>query len=259
MIAALSLKLIVPLLFLIAMTFGKEKRAIATLFLNHRYSSMPGTYIGLLQNFVESLRFSGYSDEILVYVSDDKDINLIMKLGGAITLKKVPEIIINKVNDERYKKVLTKLHMWDMTDYDQIMYFDLDFIFLKNPESAFDLCGSAELCATPDMQIHHVDGYRSLSPGSYFNSGFMVIRPNRVVFQMLMTNRQFAENKVFADQDYLNHAFRGKWKKLPRVYNIMHIQRHDLNANAVAIHEKTWILKQMFPFPKHAIWQFQEK
>ena len=63
-----------------------------------------------------------------------------------------------------------------MVEYTQIIYYDTDFVFLKNPESALTLCGKeAMLCAVPDRYQAQQDPFLI---GKYFNSGFLVLRPD---------------------------------------------------------------------------------
>ena len=47
--------------------------------------------------------------------------------------------------------MLTKLNIWDLTNYERVIYYDSDHIFLKNPFDAFRLCFKFELCATIDV------------------------------------------------------------------------------------------------------------
>jgi hypothetical protein len=92
----------------------------------------------------------------------------------------------------------------------QVVYYDTDFIFGKSPVECADACPStAELCSSKDGEW--VNGVRG---GSYFNAGFMVMKPSALTAQNLIKNFQRAARREFAEQDYVNDFFKNKWHDL---------------------------------------------
>ena len=180
-------------------------------------------YKRMRELFLYSLRKAGYQDTIVFIVAgsgeiDTDDATLFQQYK--VSTKSVSLINQNVGMVENGAKVydgtLSKLHLWGLTEYDQILYFDSDFVFLKDPTSAFLACGVANLCATVDRLIADNGGQ------GYFNSGFLVVRPNANTFTNLVKNKGMADGKYFPDQDLLNEYFKGKWKKLSENYNHMH-------------------------------------
>ena len=180
-------------------------------------------YKRMRELFLYSLRKTGYQESIVFILAgtgviDADDASLFERYK--VSTKSVSFINQNDGVVENGVKVydgtLSKLHLWGLTEYDQILYFDSDFVFLKNPNSAFNDCGAANLCATVDRLITSNGGQ------GYFNSGFLVKRPNADSFTNLVKNKGIADGKYFPDQDLLNEYFKGKWSSLPDSFNHMH-------------------------------------
>lgn len=203
-------------------------------------------YTNCLRVFVNSLRGIGYKGEIVILVGNNSDpfqIQQIQELN--VVMKIVPTISAKKSPNPSLLNMLTKLHLWNLLDYTQVMYFDSDFIFLRDPSPAFLECGLSPFCACIDTGIKHV-GVGRMSGERYFNSGFMVLRPSRNEFAYLQKHLYTADGTTFVDQDMLNNLYQGKWKRLDSKYNVMHIQG-EIDPRTVAIHEKLWILQQKYP------------
>jgi hypothetical protein len=228
------------------------KRAIVTLL-----SGPPGNaekYVRLLHFFVYSLRNAGYSKEIVVMHTRDYPINH-AKLARLLQVRLVPveKITIpdNKKN-KQYGTMLTKLHIWNLVEYQQVMYYDCDFIFQHNPEPAFDECSWSNLCASVDTGMTQYD--RTIEHGTYFNAGFLVIRPSKETYQSLFSKRADAYHRAFVEQDLLNAVYKNSWGKLNQKYNLMHCyMKKKIDEEVVAIHEKMWVLRENFP-QKTYIW-----
>lgn len=207
-------------------------------------------YVRLLHFFVYSLRNAGYKGEVAVMYAKDFPIEP-ATLSKLLNVRMIPvdKIKILKVGprmNAHYSSMLTKLHLWSLTEYDQIIYYDCDFIFQGNPESAFGQCSWSSLCATPDTGIS--DFNKAIRPGTYFNGGFLVLRPNEKRYKFLLANKHQAEGKFFVEQDLLNRLYKGKWGALDQSYNLMHCYREkNISSQVIAIHEKMWILRKNFP------------
>lgn len=82
----------------------------------------------------------------------------------------------------RYKYTFNKIWVWDLEEYDRVLYMDTDMVLVRPLEDVWmdphawpesGLAATADIIANPD--------------GSYFNSGFMMVRPNKAVFEELKT------------------------------------------------------------------------
>ena len=61
----------------------------------------------------------------------------------------------------------------------------------------------------------------AVGPGSYFNAGLIVLRPNRAILTQMQAALWTVELSAlpFAEQDFLNTFWAGAWEPLPWVYN----------------------------------------
>ena len=162
-----------------------------------------------------------------------------------------------------FKGQLTKLHVWSLVEYNQVIYYDSDFVFLHNPISVIAECNNATVplhVAIPaasgafDSQMVE-NGHtpfcamNDIGIGAhYFNAGYMVITPNLTTYESLLAHRGWSDNSMFADQDMLNRYYQGAWKKLSERYNKMHVctrpqQGCNIDNDTVAIHEKIYLLR----------------
>uniref|UniRef100_A0A7I5EA62 glycogenin glucosyltransferase n=2 Tax=Haemonchus contortus TaxID=6289 RepID=A0A7I5EA62_HAECO len=85
----------------------------------------------------------------------------------------------------------TKLRLWSMTEYDVIMYLDLDVLPLRDLTPFFS-CGS--FCAT----FRHSDK---------FNAGVLVLKPNLTVYNDLIKKAPHLPTYDGGDQGFLNSYF----------------------------------------------------
>jgi hypothetical protein len=208
-------------------------------------------YTDCLVFLITTLRAAGWRDDVLVLATHDAnsaDVERVRSLG--VQIKRVTNIAALSSSDPSMLSMFTKLHAWNLTQYAQVAFYDSDHVFLGDPSAAFDECGEALFCATGDTGIK--DFYHRpdvINEATYFNAGFMLLRPNATAMEWLMSMRHLGEGTPFVDQDMLNNVFSGKWKRLDERYNRMHTYRRGITDGTVAIHEKFWVLRQHFPEP----------
>jgi len=107
----------------------------------------------------------------------------------------VEEMSVNKRSiPARWRKNLTKLKLWEMTNYNKIIYLDGDMIVLKNIDHLFTC--SKPLCATIDVPIP-----------TKFNAGLLVLSPNSSTYGDML--EQWNNKSDFSDveQGLLNYYF----------------------------------------------------
>ncbi|GAB4852133.1 UDP-glucuronate:xylan alpha-glucuronosyltransferase 2 [Ancistrocladus abbreviatus] len=98
----------------------------------------------------------------------------------------------------------SKFRLWQLTDYDKIIFIDSDIIVLRNLDLLFHF---------PQMSAVGNDG-------SIFNSGIMVIEPSNCTFKSLMERRREIISYNGGDQGFLNEVFVW-WHRLPRRVNFL--------------------------------------
>ncbi|KAJ6798034.1 UDP-glucuronate:xylan alpha-glucuronosyltransferase 1-like [Iris pallida] len=98
----------------------------------------------------------------------------------------------------------SKFRLWQLTDYDKIIFIDADLIILRNIDFLFAM---PEISATGNN-------------ATLFNSGVMVIEPSNCTFQLLMDHINEIESYNGGDQGYLNEIFTW-WHRIPKHMNFL--------------------------------------
>ncbi len=110
----------------------------------------------------------------------------------------------------RFGPVYTKLRVWELTDFDTVVYLDADTLVLHNVDELFARPGFA---AAPDFFLP-----------DRFNSGVMVVKPNLDRFAEMTRRLPETESYDGGDQGFLN-TLHGDWwtsgpeQRLPTGYN----------------------------------------
>lgn len=127
-----------------------------------------------------------------------------------------------------------KLRMWEWDDeYDKLVYLDADMLALKCYDELLDEddddvanydIGAVLECFCPVLERKHLCGYHEPTappPWPYFNAGLLSLRPNSSVLVHMLRALALCDlaSFPFAEQDFLNQYFAGRWKRLPWVYN----------------------------------------
>lgn len=98
----------------------------------------------------------------------------------------------------------SKFRLWQLTDYDKIIFIDADLLILRNIDFLFTM---SEISATGNN-------------GTLFNSGVMVIEPSNATFDLLMDHINEIESYNGGDQGYLNEIFTW-WHRIPKHLNFL--------------------------------------
>ncbi|WP_428648819.1 glycosyltransferase [Roseibium sp.] len=104
-----------------------------------------------------------------------------------------------------------KLRLWQLTDYEKVVFIDADALVLKNCDKLF---GYPEFCAAPNV-------YESLADFHRMNSGVFTAVPDVPTYQAMM--ERLDQPEVFwrrTDQTFLESFF-PDWHGLPVFYNML--------------------------------------
>jgi alpha-N-acetylglucosamine transferase len=113
----------------------------------------------------------------------------------------------NKPRLKDFTYTYTKLHIFSYDEYDKIIFLDSDLIVVKSIDHLFEeVAEDFAACAQTPYYEH------------LFNSGVMVIKPDRDVFNDLMEKKDTLPTVDGSDQGFLNSYFMN-WKKLDIKYN----------------------------------------
>jgi len=104
-----------------------------------------------------------------------------------------------------------KLRLWQLTEYDRVVFIDADALMLQNCDRLFDY---PEFSAAPNV-------YESLSDFHRLNSGVFVARPDQATFDDMMTKLDVPDRFwTRTDQTFLQSYF-PDWHGLPVFYNML--------------------------------------
>ena len=112
--------------------------------------------------------------------------------------------MVHRLRNGVVPKLFGKLWMWRMTMYEQILYADLDTLFIQSPSQLFRMRLSSQ---NPAMALDTVRHH-------YFSTGVIVLRPSEDEYQRLVTHTSEA-----AEQDLLNNYFNGRIVQLDARFN----------------------------------------
>ncbi|KAL6955429.1 putative UDP-glucuronate:xylan alpha-glucuronosyltransferase 3 [Sarracenia purpurea var. burkii] len=154
----------------------------------------------------QSIRMAGSTRDLVVLVDDtitDYHQRGLEAAGWKIrTIQRIrnPKAERDAYNEWNY----SKFRLWQLTDYEKIIFIDADLLILRNIDFLFEM---PEISATGNN-------------GSLFNSGVMVVEPSNRTFQLLMDHINDIESYNGGDQGYLNEIFTW-WHRIPKRINFL--------------------------------------
>lgn len=162
----------------------------------------------------------------------------------------------------RYKDQFTKMHIWNMTEYDRIAFFDADTLPIRPIHTIFDTpvvkTGDEEwlFAAVYDSGAVRWEGNGRNPPGPDDKGGPEDRDINAGVFLLWPTQKQSdyishslrnpppdRDFTVYMEQDFLRWAYRDDgpypWVRLSHLYNTQWCRMWDLDT-AYVLHDKLW-------------------
>ncbi|KAJ8429881.1 hypothetical protein Cgig2_014161 [Carnegiea gigantea] len=154
----------------------------------------------------QSLLRSGTNRDLILLI----DKSIIPSTRAALEMAGWKLRVIKRIRNPRAEKGsyneynYSKFRLWQLTDYDKLIFIDSDIVVLRNLDLLFHF---------PQMSATGNDG-------SIFNSGIMVIEPSNCTFRALMGLRKEITSYNGGDQGFLNEVFVW-WHRLPRRVNFL--------------------------------------
>ncbi|KAJ4758386.1 Hexosyltransferase [Rhynchospora pubera] len=154
----------------------------------------------------QSIRQAGSTRDLIILV--DESISSEHRAGlqsagwQVRTIKRIrnPKAERDAYNEWNY----SKFRLWQLTDYDKIIFIDADMLIMRNIDFLFAM---PEITATGNN-------------ATLFNSGVMVIEPSNCTFELLMENINDIQSYNGGDQGYLNEIFTW-WHRIPKHMNFL--------------------------------------
>ncbi|XP_072971740.1 UDP-glucuronate:xylan alpha-glucuronosyltransferase 2-like [Typha angustifolia] len=121
------------------------------------------------------------------------------------TLRKIKRIRNPRAKKHTYNEYnYSKFRLWQLTDYDKIIFIDADILVLRNLDHLFHF---PQLSAVSNSRV-------------IFNSGVIVIEPSNCTFNSMMLRRWDVLSYNGGDQGFLNEMF-AWWHRLPKRVNYL--------------------------------------
>jgi inositol 3-alpha-galactosyltransferase len=123
----------------------------------------------------------------------------------------------------------SKLRIWELVEYERMVYLDADVQVYENIDHLFDL-EVGHLYAVKDCfcegmkwseQCQDRAAFWPEPPLRYFNAGVFVHEPSLATAQALLDRLAISDPTAFAEQDFLNMFFRDEYKPIPAAYNLL--------------------------------------
>ncbi len=201
-----------------------------------------------------SLEKSGSSYSLVVLVTDgiDAPSRQILEDDGCL-LRDVQPIrpgsnLQGHYANARFAEVWTKLAVWQLTEFERVVFLDADMLVTQNMDELFSMqladgaiaachacrCNPNQIASypadwTPEncFYTHCRGGDHVREPDvvdDYLNGGFLVLTPDETVFLDMMATLAKVDDLSrypFAEQDFLNEYYGGRWQPLPYIYNAL--------------------------------------
>ena len=152
----------------------------------------PWVYLNATQHAVTTLQATGARHGITVLVHRSIWSALLDASGGGgdwFARRSVALCRVDGMGSQRADMYFfSKLHVWELVQYERVAFFDSDHLFVRSPDAVFADCGDAPFCAV-------LGGHGALGAGQAanasrraaptqlggrleFNMGGFVVRPN---------------------------------------------------------------------------------
>lgn len=154
----------------------------------------------------QSIRMTGSTRDLVILVDDSiSDYHRGGLEAAGWKIRTIQRIRNPKAERDAYNEWnYSKFRLWQLTDYDKIIFIDADLLILRNIDFLFEM---PEITATGNN-------------ATLFNSGVMVVEPSNCTFQLLMDHINEIESYNGGDQGYLNEIFTW-WHRIPKHMNFL--------------------------------------
>ena len=213
----------------------------------------PG-YLPGVRALNRSLRRVGTAYPLVVMVTDGVDAaSRQVLLDDGCAVREVEPIspdggVVDGYANARFGEVWTKLAAWGLVEHEKVVVLDADMLVVAGMDELFEVeldgdalaachacrCNPARIPSYPPTWtpagcfytycrgVDHVEQPDVVD--SYLNGGLLALRPDAGVLAEMLGELAALEDLgryPFAEQDYLNERYSGRWRPLPWVYNAL--------------------------------------
>lgn len=196
-----------------------------------------------------------------------------------------------KTDVRTWQYVMSKLRLWDLTEFERICFLDGDTILTGRMDGVFD--DPAAVMLETDNRPESTESDEAALPLTYsfagvpepkprhnfppseeagdwhninyLNAGFFVLQPSKAMlnYYSSLTTLPDRFDPHFPEQNLLNYAHRREgnmpWKQLDTKWNIHYPTMNDLKGGVVSLHEKWWapVSAELEPFMLSWRWRME--
>ena len=183
-------------------------------------------------------------------------------------------VVVDSISDpewlstiKQYQGVMTKLRVFQQTEYEKLLYMDADMLITRRMDGIFEDAGTkiqkpkrgmnsteetaplppSYLLAGQAQQLSRVHRYPPDPEAQWMCSGFMVFKPSQEIFEyyssIMERDNSFAPD--YPDQNLLNYAHRWDgpmpWTNVYYKWTSTFPTIKEYAMGAAALHEKYWL------------------
>ena len=201
-----------------------------------------------------------------------------------------------KAEQHRWDDVITKMRVWEMTQYSRILMLDGDTMLRSSLDGVFDDPGAQILKTKSRHQGNYTlwtaaprkplpenyllasltevwDSTHKFPPGEgtglkeigYMNAGFFLTAPSLAAFEYYLSlmNIPNAFDPRYPEQNLMNHAHKWDgpmpWREVAYTWNVRCPNENDFKNGLVSMHEKWWTQPYIYENKKVKEWLFSRR
>jgi alpha-N-acetylglucosamine transferase len=194
-----------------------------------------------------------------------------------------------KAEQHRWDDVMTKMRVWEMTQYSRILMLDGDTMLRTTLDGVFDDPG-AQILRTKDVKSLNYtslpgeaplpetyllaslsevwDSSHAFPPGEgtglktigYMNAGFFIMAPSLPAFEYYKSLMDIENSfkPLYPEQNLMNFAHRWEgpmpWREVAYTWNVRCPTENDFEKGLVSMHEKWWKQPYLYENKKVKDW-----
>jgi alpha-N-acetylglucosamine transferase len=185
------------------------------------YSTSDDYFCSAIVNIYRLLKLNmnNHIDIIILHTNDIEVKEYLFLADNRIKLFKIVPWTKSNFN-AYYTEVFNKLAIFNLTQYERIIYMDSDSIIINNIDRLFYIDDQIEFAAPPDY-------WDETAPPGVFTSAMMIIKPSEKRFKQLKElSIEFSEKlykgRQMYDMDLLNLAFVNQTTIMPGIFCLNH-------------------------------------
>jgi len=240
-----------------ATTTDSDAYLLSTRILNYQLQHAPTT------------KSSQYIPFLVLVTPDVPECHCKRLLRDGVTLIQVEKLDLPWMEplSERWRDVMVKLRLFQMTSYDKILFLDADTFLLSPLDGVFsDPAGVPQktlkvapirpdeeslpqtyLFSTLPEVTQKIHSYPPLTL-PYFNAGFFLLGPSPSLYSYYLSLMKLEErfDSTYPEQNLLNYAHRENgnmpWGRLHYSWNIELPNMEDVEKGVASVHSKLWTM-----------------